>query len=363
MSEEHLLKVLLAKAPDAIVRIDRAGKILDYSGAAEQMFQFTAAEMIGQSVERLMLPVDAGKHNGYIQAYLSSGTRKLPDFGRRLHAQRKDGSTFPIEIALSQVGEGEQMEFVSIIRDISRRIRDEKRISEMRERMVGASQHNALAELAIQMAHEINQPLTAVTNYMDALELKLAKIQAVDVSDLKELTEKAANQARLAGEIVRGLRERIDIPAREAENGDFHEAVADVMAALSSSINLDDVEVVVEHVGPSRTAAFDHIQLHQVLANLVANALTALEKADPKRLIITSEVRGDELELRVSDSGPGVPEGRKTEIFESFVSDSLSGLGLGLAIAKRIAKGHSGHLWVEDGPDGGAVFRMVLPLQ
>lgn len=362
MKEKAVLKAILHKAPDAIIRIDRKGTILDFMGAAEAMFQYEPNEIVGAPIERLMPQEHATKHADYISTFLQTGDRKLPDFGRRLLATRRDGSTFPVEIALSQIDEDNELQFVGIVRDLSRREADETRIREMRMTLEAASRSSALAELSAQMAHELNQPLTAVANYMDALELKLARLQVVEVNDLTSLASRAGEQARLAGDIVLRLRQTL-LPAEvDPQPNEFHEAVARVMTALAASIGAEDIDITVEHVGEEREVSFDHVQLHQVLANLVSNALTALEKASVKQLKITSEIRADEVELRVSDTGPGVPDENKTRIFDSFISGSLNGLGLGLAIAKRIAKAHSGKLWVEDGPDGGAVFRMVLPL-
>lgn len=363
MKEKAILKAILNTAPDAIIRMDRQGVVLDFLGAAHQMFQFTAEEMVGQSVGRLMPDIHAGRHAQYVDAFFESGDRKVPDFGRQLQAKRRDGTQFPVEIALSQIGEDNDAQIVGIIRDISRRVADQARISDMRTSLELASRKSAVAELSTQVAHELNQPLTAIANYMDALELKLARLQVIEVTDLTRLASRAAEQARLAGDIVQRLRQALAPNDTDARPGDFHEAVARAMTALIASLGAEDIDIAVEHLGEGREVSFDQVQLHQVLANLVWNAVTAIEQASVKRLVITSEVRDNEVELRVTDTGPGVPDAHKVSIFDSFVSDSLNGLGLGLAIAKRIAKAHSGKIWVEDGPEGGSVFRMVLPLK
>jgi two-component system sensor kinase FixL len=364
MREKAILKAILANAPDAIIRIDENGTILGYLGAAESMFQYTPEEIEGQPVERLMPKLHADQHAAFVELFLSEmAQRGLPEHARRLEATKRDGTTFPVEIALSQIEDQGQIQFIGTIRDLSRRVSDEKRIREARIKLEAASRNSALAELSAQMAHELNQPLTAVANYVDALELKLARLQTVEVSDLVDLASRAGEQARLAGDIVLRLRQTLSPKDVDPQAGDFHDAVAGVMTALIASVGAEDIDIKVQHLGADREVSFDHVQLHQVLANLVENALKALEDASVKRLVITSEVREDEVELRVADTGPGVPDDHKTKIFDTFVSGSLTDLGLGLAIANRIAKAHSGKLWVEDAPDGGAVFRMVLPLR
>jgi len=362
MKNKAILDAILSTGPDAIIRIDRDGSILDFLGAAEQMFQHSAEEIGGQPVECLMPDLHADRHAGYVDAYLENHDPTLPQFDRPLKAKRKDGTVFPVEIALSRIGEGDHIQFVGIIRDITRRTENQKRLLDMQSDLDVARRNSALTELSTQIAHELNQPLTAVANYMDALELKLARLQTIEVSDLTSLATRAAEQARLAGSIVTRLRETLAPADIDLRPGDFHEAVRQVMAALIASIGANDIDIVVEHLGEGREVSFDQVQLHQLLTNLVLNAVTALDQAKVKQLVITSEVRENEVELRVTDTGPGVPDDHKTSIFDSFVSGSLDRLGLGLAVAKRIAKAHSGKLWVEDGPEGGAVFRLVLPL-
>ena len=363
MREKAVLEAILSTAPDAIIRITRNGKILDYLGAAEAMFQYTSEDILGEPIERLMPDPHAGQHKNFVDDFLKSGDRQLPHFGRRFEAKRKDGTRFPVEIALSQIEEAGDIQFVGIIRDLSRRVADEKRIHAMQSSLQKASRKSALAELSVQMAHELNQPLAAAANYMDALELKLEGKSTFEVDDLVNLAQKAANQTRRAGEIILQLRQTLAQTETDAQSQDFHDAVARAMTALNASISADDTDIIVEHLGEDRDVSFDQVQLHQVLSNLVSNALRAVAQAEIKRLVITSEIRENEVEIRVADTGPGVPDARKRAIFDSFVTDSAKNIGLGLSIAKRIAKAHSGKIWVEDGPNGGAVFRMVLPLE
>ena len=362
MSEKSILNAILATAPDAIVRIDRDGIILGYLGAAEAMFQYPAEEILGQPVERLMPKLYAEQHAAFIGSFLENDQRTLRKHVRRLEATRRDGAKFPVEIALSQIKHDGQIQFIATIRDISRRVSDEKQIRDAQARLEAASRNSVLTELSVQMAHELNQPLTAIANYMEALELKLARFTSTEVGDLVNLAIRAGEQARLMGDLILRLRQTLAPANLDAQPGDFHDAIAEAMTALIASFGAEDIDITVEHIGEGREVSFDRLQLHQVLANLVLNALTALEKASIKRLVVTSEIREGEAELRVADAGPGVPDNLKEKIFDSFVGDSLEGLGLGLAIAKRIAKAHAGKLWVEDGPEGGAVFRMVLPL-
>jgi two-component system sensor kinase FixL len=277
MRDKAILQAILNTAPDAIIRIDHKGVILGFLGAAESMFQYSENEIVGERVERLMPDLHADQHLDYIEAHLANNAGELPHRGRRLQAVRRNGTAFPVEIALSEIDDEGQVQFVGTVRDLTRRVADEKRIGEMQARLEHASRNSALAELSAQMAHELNQPLTAVANYMDALELKLARLQVVEVNDLISLASRAGNQARLAGGIVSRLRQTLVHPDVDVEPGDFHDAVAQVMTALIASIGAEDIDISIEHLGEAREVSFDQVQLHQVLANLVSNALKALE--------------------------------------------------------------------------------------
>ena len=357
-----LHEALLKAAPDAILRIDRTGKILSFLGKAEAVFGYTAEEVEGGPVEVLMPETHARQHQSYIETYLETGERKLPDFGRRLQARRRDGKLIPVEISLNQMGEGESVQFVAIVRDVTRRVKDEARLQQLQTMKEAVGLQNALAETAATLAHELNQPLTAVANYADAIEIKLEQSDAGDKEALTMLARKTGDQARLCGDIVKHISQTLSRSVFQPEMTSIHDTVRQFASTVEGQLSAQDVEFVITHEGHDIPVQIDRAQIYQVLGNLVTNALEALSDADIKQIKIISLVTDTHIELSVSDTGKGVPDDRKQAIFESFITDSLIGLGLGLSVAKRLAHAHSGKVWVEDNPGGGAVFKLSLPI-
>jgi two-component system, LuxR family, sensor kinase FixL len=362
-ADEHsILQAILKVAPDAIIRLSGEGTILDFFGRAPDVFGYSADEIVGKPFSLLMSEADAAPHAEFIETFANREVQQISYTSRRMTARHKDGSSFPLEAAVSQIGSGDDMQFVGILRDITARVENEAKISKLREAVELNGRKSALGEMAVTIAHELNQPLTAIANYMDALELRLKQEDREENIPLISIAQKTGSQARMGGEIVKRIRRMVLRESNETQPGHVHEAVLQTAELFEEMAETKGVELIVECKGDDGNVLFNRLHLHQVLVNLVRNALKALETADVKKIIISSEVREDEVELRVTDTGPGVPDERKQAIFEGFINSSVSGLGVGLPIARRIAAAHFGKIWVEDNPEGGAVFRVLIPL-
>lgn len=361
LEQQSVLRALVGAAPDAIIRIDRYGTVLDYMGRAEALFGWRPEEIVGANVAKLMPEPHASRHGDYVESFLETGKRKLPDFGRRLTAMRKDGSTFPVEIALSHLPGYETAEFIGIVRDISGRVEREQELDGMREALDDATRQSALGELAATIAHELNQPLTAIANYMDALELRLARLDHDDRDRLVELARKAGAQARLGGEIIRRTRRMATKGESEPVVNDFHTAISEALALVSQTPSARGVRIETRQSGEDGRARFDRVQMQQVLINLASNAFRAMEDSERRCLTVETVVGGDTARLVVSDTGPGVAEADRPKLFERFFRRSGDGMGLGLAVVKRIVAAHGGQIAVDDNPGGGAQFRLNIP--
>lgn len=361
VEQQSVLEALTGTAPDAIIRIDRKGVVLDFLGRAEDLFGYEASEIVGQKINRLMPERHAERHDDYIEAFLRSGRRKLPDFGRRLQARRKDGSLFPVEIALSEIARQKSTEFIGIVHDISERVARESEIHDLRDALDRAARQSLLGELAAIIAHELSQPLTAIANYMDALELRLSRLDVAEKDELTDLARRAGAKARLGGEIVRRTRRMTLRGDSEREENDFHSAIGEAVALVSRTPEAQNVLIELHREGGSGTAIFDRVQIQQVVINLMTNALRAVEGCAERHVSITSRVGTSHVELIVEDSGPGIPEADRPRLFERFFTRHREGLGLGLAVVKTIADAHFGRIELDDAPGGGARFRLILP--
>lgn len=359
--QQSVLEALVGAAPDAIIRIDRGGTILDFLGSAQRMFGWEPSEIIGESVSVLMPTPHAQRHNDYVETFLATGERKLPDFGRRLQAKHKSGTIFPIEVALSQLPGVNDVEFIGIIRDISKRVERETEMDAMREALDAAAVQSALGELAATIAHELNQPLTTIANYMDALELRLDDPSEESLAQAKELSKKAASQARLGGEIIRRTRRMALHSETEMAMDDFHAVVAEAVSLVTKGPSAAGAVVQLRREGMANPVLIDRVQIQQVVTNLVSNALRAMKNSETKILRVVTKQTADDVELVISDTGPGVADADKPKIFDRFFRRSESGMGLGLAVVRRIAVAHGGRVRVDNTAGGGAEFTLTLP--
>ncbi len=202
-----MLQSILDTVPDAIILIDDAGVIQSFSAAAERMFGKSAAEVLGQNVSRLMPSPYCEAHDGYIARYLATGERRIIGLGRVVAGRRQDGSTFPMELAVGEVRLNERRLFTGFIRDLTERQRTETRLQELQEELVRVSRLLAMGEMASALAHELNQPLSAVANYLAGSRRLLERNLTEDRPRLIAALDKAVEQTLRAGEVIRRLRD------------------------------------------------------------------------------------------------------------------------------------------------------------
>ncbi len=358
---QALFQSLTSTIADAVIRIDAAGDIVGYAGGAKALFGYRPKDVLGRPL-KLLMPAEHNETDmpepGSVGTW---GVHQTPDFGRRMTARTKTGKLIPVEIALSQFQYANEVQFVGVVRDISQRLDDEVRLEDLRQALDLAMRHSALGEMAASIAHELNQPITAVANYMDAADALLKDAGAIDRAALKRVVQAAGGQARLGGEIIRRMRRLTAKRSPVWEEADFHSAISEAAGFFKRTAISAGVDLTIRQSGAPGRAVFDKVQIQQVVSNLIANALKAMSGSSNKTLLIETELSATHAELRVADTGPGVPDHRKATIFESFVTHHEGGLGIGLAVSKRIAEAHGGRLFVEDAPDGGALFCLVIP--
>ncbi|MGI9383432.1 MAG: PAS domain S-box protein, partial [Methyloligellaceae bacterium] len=203
------LEAIIDTALFAIITINDEGVVEDFNPSAETMFGYTGAEVIGQNVSVLMPEPYRGEHDGYIRRYLTTGSKRIIGIGREVVALRKDGSTFPVHLSVSEVKLADRTLFTGMIEDITARRQAEDRVTELQNELIHVARLSAMGELASALAHELNQPLTAVSNYANAARRMLDNSGSKDPHTASELLLKASDQALRAGEIIRRLRQFI----------------------------------------------------------------------------------------------------------------------------------------------------------
>ena len=362
-AEAHL-RSILATVPDAMVVIDERGTILSFSAAAEKMFGFSEADVAGENVSMLMPSPDRERHDGYLENYRRTGERRIIGTGRVTTARHRDGYTFPIELSVGEAWLGEKRIFTGFIHDITHRQETLLRLQDLQSELAHVGRLSEMGTLASSLAHELNQPLTAVANYCEtARDLVRSNPDAGTLAMVGEALDDAAAQAIRAGEIVRRLRDFISHGETERKMESLPRLVteANALALVGSREHGIEVQVQFDQRAPSEVLV-DRIQIQQVLVNLIRNAIDAMVESPVRSLSIsTARDKGDLVRISIEDSGSGIGEAVAPQLFQPFVTSKASGMGIGLSICRTIIEAHGGRIWFEPAPDSGTIFHFTLP--
>lgn len=358
--EQHL-RSILATVPDAMIVIDEAGLIVSFSAAAEDMFGFTEAEILGENVSILMPSPDRERHDGYLERYFRSGERRIIGIGRVLHACRRDGSTFPIHLHVGEAKVGSDRLFTGFIQDLTERRETESRLAELQAELAHVSRVTAMGTLATALAHELNQPLTAIANYVETSRDLLGDGSPETVELVREALHECAAQSVRAGQIVRRLRDFIARGESERRVESLSRLISEAGALAFVGAGERGIDVAIELDSGCDRVLVDRIQIQQVLLNLIRNAIEAMSDSPVRRLQIGAH-RQDEgaIEVVIADSGPGLAVEIGDHLFQPFVSTKATGMGLGLSICHTIVTGHGGRIWAGPSALGGTAFHFTL---
>ncbi len=359
--EAHL-RSILETVPDAMVVIDERGFILSFSAAAERMFGYSEDEVIGENVSMLMPSPDRERHDSYLERYLRTGERRIIGIGRVLTARHRDGATFPIELSVGEARIGDDRVFTGFIRDLTERQQAELRVHDLQSVLAHVQRVSEMGTLATSLAHELNQPLTAIANYVEAArDLLQTPPDEETLATIREALDECATQSVRAGQIVRRLRDFIARGETERRIESLHRLVSEASALALVGAGEQNLEVDVRLDPVADRILVDRIQIQQVLLNLIRNAIEAMADSSIQRILIYSEREaGGYVRITVADSGPGLAEEVAERLFEPFRTTKVSGMGLGLSISATIVSAHGGRIWAEPSKLGGTAFHFTV---
>lgn len=346
--------------PDAIIVIDAKGRVESFSQAAERLFGYRAAEVVGRNVKMLMPAPYREAHDGYLGRYMRTGERRIIGIGRIVVGQRKDGETFPMQLAVGEFSAPGGKFFTGFVRDLTERQEAERRIEDLQTELLHASRLSVMGQMASTMAHELNQPLTAVTNYLEAGRHLLSQGAAAP-ERIAELMEKAVTQAQRAGEVIRQLRQFVSKGETERSTQNLNQLVEEALALGLLGARQLGVRVSLELDHDLPPVIVDPAQIQQVVLNLVRNAVEAMEMVDRRELTIATRAVGDMIETTVADTGTGIAPELADRLFQPFVTTKKTGMGLGLSICREIVEAHHGRLSLTSRSSGGTIFHLTLP--
>jgi two-component system sensor kinase FixL len=360
---ERLFQTLLDTAVDGIMVIDEKAQILVYNTACERLFGFLPDEVLGRNVGLLMPEPYRSEHDDYIARYIATGVKHIIGIGREVRGRRKDGSTFPVNLSVGEGSLAGQRIFVGIVTDLSERVRRESHVQELQKELLHATRLTSTGQLAAALAHELNQPLTAILNYTSALADIVDWKKVQEGATAQEVLAKVSAQAERAGDIIRRLRGFVEKREANRTPDDLNKAVQDAISLGLVGSASDNIRTTLSLASDLPLVPIDKVQIQQVMINLLRNAAEAMRDSAKRELTVTT-ARDDDgfVVVSVQDTGPGLPAEVQKRLFEPFVTTKDTGLGIGLSICRTIIESHGGRLWGESRKGGGTIFRFKLPL-
>jgi len=363
-ASEQRFRAVVEAVPTALLLVDDKGMIRLANAQAEILFGYQRAELIAKPLEMLIPEHSRMPHSGLRQASAREARPRAMEAGRDLFARRNDGGEVPVEIAVSPLPTEEGSFVLVSVVNISERRQMERETARQRDEVAHLSRVAMLGELSGSLAHELNQPLTAILSNAQAAQRFLAH-SPPRVDKLAEILTDIVKSDRRAGAVIERLRSLLKKEEAQRHRLDINEVVEESLRLMRSDLLNRHVTVNTDLVDALPAVSGDRNQLQQVLLNLVINGCDAMDgwEKDRRLLVRTGATAQGDVEVSVADHGTGIPSADLERIFEPFVTTKARGMGLGLAICRSIVEAHGGRLWATNNADRGATLHCELPAQ
>ena len=361
---EQMARGMIDTALDSFVQMDEEGRILEWNPQAEITFGWPRQEAVGRTFAELIIPPgDRAAHKSGLSRFLETGVSKsLLGQRKEMTALRRDGKEIKVELALTAHPRHHGYVFNGFIRDVTDQRAAEARLQELQTELLHVSRFSAMGQMGSSLAHEINQPLAAIANYLGAGRHLLQRPSPQAMEKMREIIEKAAEQAVRAGDIIRQLRSFVAKGETERRPEDIGTVVEESTTLAMIGSRHQGVQLGLRLDPKASVAVINRVQIQQVLVNLVRNAVEAMSDASRRELSISTRALDDGgIEFEIADTGPGLAPEVSARLFKPFVTTKSHGMGVGLSICQSIIEAHRGRIWVEANPGGGTVFRFSLP--
>ncbi|WFU07093.1 PAS domain S-box protein (plasmid) [Rhizobium sp. CB3171] len=356
----HLTSIL-DKMPDATVITTRDGAIVFFNAAVLRQFGYAAQELVGANLRLLMPDPYRADHRNHMQWQLGTGEKCVFE-DQVVVGRRKNGSTFPLKLTVSRLESGGDLFFIGFLRDLTEREEAAAHQQRIQAELARLARLSEMGEMASALAHELNEPLSAITNYACGCTKLMSDINNSVPTGMRNALQEIESQSLRAAKIIKHLREFVTTGETEKALENIRTLVeeAGVLALVGSREN--GIRTVFEYVPGAEMVMVDRVQVEQVIINLMRNAIEAMRHVEHRELTIrTMPTQEGEVAVIVEDTGEGIPEEIAAELFEPFVTTKPTGMGVGLAISKRIVEAHGGEMTVSKNAAGGATFQFTLP--
>lgn len=359
---EDRFRMVVQAAPAAMVMFDAEGVIVLANSRAETLFGYATEELLGMRTEQLIPTRSATAHSGQLQSTGIMDMSTAMGSGRELSGRCKDGSEVPIEVVLNPVPIESALFTLAAISDLSETRRFEHELAVQRDELAHLSRVALLAELSGSLAHELNQPLTAILSNAQAALRFLAR-DPPEIAEVRDSLADIVDSDKRAGEVIRRLRALLRKDRADFRRLDINDVVRGVLRIVRSDLLNKSIETVLVLDETLPLVRGDIVQLQQVLLNLIVNASDAMADTVPREIILrTSRSSREQVLVSVCDAGRGIKEQELENIFAPFVTTKRDGLGLGLAVCRTIITAHRGELWATNNQGQGATLSFCLPV-
>jgi PAS domain S-box-containing protein len=361
-SSEARFRSVVESVPNVILIVDESGVITFANAHAEEVFGYKREEVVGKSVDILLPERLRRTHVPLRTDFIRHPEARPMGAGRELFALRKDGVEIAVEIGLSPMRSSEGLFVLVSLVDVSERRRYERETVRQRDELAHLSRVAMLGELSGSLAHELNQPLTAILSNAQAAQRFLARNPpALDA--LSDILSDIVKNDRRAGAVIQRLRSLLRKEEADRQPLAFNDVVTESLQLMRSDLLNRQVSVRTELADRLPGVSGDRIQLQQVLLNYLINGCDAMDgqRSDRSLVVRAQAASGGGIEVAVSDRGTGIPPEDLERIFEPFMTTKPRGMGLGLAICRTIVKAHGGRVWASNNPDRGATLHFELP--
>jgi len=357
-------ETLLDSIVDAVIIINQKGEIQRFNRSAQLMFGYTLAEVLQQNVSMLMPEPAHGQHDGHLRRYRETGRAAIIGKGRDERGLRKSGEVFPMRLSVGESRHAEEVHFVGIIHDLTHQHVTEAKIKDLERRLFHADRLLTLGELTAGIAHEINQPLTAIAAYADAARHLVEKMPGGLDPAVQDICSRIGEQSRRAAAVVSRLRLLVRSGAAKKARCSMISIINNVLLLFDYNEVKNSISIHIQVAEELPDVYVDEIQIQQVLVNLIKNSMDSILECGQRRGRIDIRVAKapEELHVSVQDNGAGISADGLTHLFEPFYTSKAQGVGLGLSICKNIASAHGGTLVCSSSQPGETRFLLALPL-
>jgi two-component system sensor kinase FixL len=352
LTRTQVIKAISSASLDAVVAIDLDGVIVDWNAEAEKAFGWTEGEACGRFLHDLIIPhVDREPHIRGLKRYAETGQADI--FGQRFErtALRNDGTSIEVELSVMKVPSSNGDAHICFLRDLTSEREAQTELKRLQSKLVHVARLNAMGTMAATLAHELNQPLAAASNYLSGVARIIETRQDRSLDEAKFALQCCRDAIARAGDTIRSVRVMLDKRPLDLATESLRHLIQETLRLLSADMR-EQITTSIEADADDVTV--NRVQIEQVLLNLIRNARDALHSTSDPKIRISARRIADTIEVCVSDNGPGLPQDYD-DPFTAFNTTKEDGLGMGLSICRTIIEAHGGKIWFGGGETGARI--------